>query len=215
MRLLILGASGGCGTWLTRIAVSRGHQVTAVTRAGQQGKVVGATDVVIGDVLDRSLLQRVTPHHDAVLCALGIRRAGKSPWSTRLSPATFMADVSRLLIPVMQSEGVSRLIAISAAGVGDSAHQLTWPVRTLLSLGNVGVAYRDLAVMEGQLAMRALDWLAVRPVTLVHGDVSGAAREVDRFTMRSTVRRADVAQWMIERIEQPALRSQRFVTLGT
>jgi putative NADH-flavin reductase len=215
MRLLILGASGGCGSWLTRIATTRGHHVSAVVRHGKSVSDPGVGGTFYGDVLNPSFLQDVIPGHDAVLCALGIRRAGRNPWSTRLSPPTFMADVMRSLLPAMDGAGVRRMIVISAAGVGGSAEQLTWPVRTLLSLGNVGAAYRDLAEMELSLTRSSADWLTVRPVTLVNGDVSGAAHEVTRFSLRSTIRRADVAQWMIECVEQPSHTAQRHVTLGS
>ncbi len=31
-KLLVLGASGGCGRWVVRMAKERGHQVTAIVR---------------------------------------------------------------------------------------------------------------------------------------------------------------------------------------
>ncbi len=32
MKLLILGASGGCGRWVVRLAAEQGHDVTAMVR---------------------------------------------------------------------------------------------------------------------------------------------------------------------------------------
>ncbi|MCC7053060.1 MAG: NAD(P)H-binding protein [Gemmatimonadaceae bacterium] len=216
MRLLILGASGGCGQWLTRIAVARGHEVTALVRgtARTSQALAGAT-IVRGDVLDPACLPSVLRRQDVVLSALGMRRASRNPWSALLSPPDFTARAVRGLIPAMEHAGVTRLVAISAAGVGDSDSQLTWPVRRLLSLGNVGVAYRDLAVMESELAASRLDWLVVRPVALVDGEVTGTASAVTRFGLASTIRRADVAQWMVEAAESVPQRASRFVTLGS
>ena len=215
MRLLILGATGGCGQWITRLAVARGHAVTALVRgtAPTPAALAGAT-VARGDVLDPACLPALLAGQDVVLSALGMRRASRNPWSTLLSPPDFTARMMRGLIPAMEQAGVTRLIAISAAGVADSDRQLTRPVRALLSLGNVGVAYRDLAVMEAQLEASRLDWLVVRPVALVNGDVTGSAREVTRFGLASTIRRADVAQWMVEAAESAPQRASRFVTLG-
>ena len=121
----------------------------------------------------------------------------------------------RGLLPAMQTAAVRRLIAISAAGVGDSASQLTWPVRRLLSLGNVGVAYRDLAQMERLVAASDLDWLLCRPVALVDGPATGHAREVDRFTLATTIRRADVAQWMVDQLDGEPPLTRRYITLGS
>jgi putative NADH-flavin reductase len=215
VRLLILGASGACGQWLTRIAVSRGHDVSALIRDGRHVETPGVRHVVQGEVTQPGVLDRAVPGHDAVLCALGIRRASRNPWSPLLSPSDFAEGMIQRLIPAMQRSGVRRLLVISAAGVGDSAAQLTWPVQQLLSLGNVAVAYRDLAAMELHLPVSGLDWLLIRPVALVNGAVRGAAREVSRFALSSTIRRADVAQWMVERVEQQGEFTRRYVTLGT
>ena len=49
MKLLVLGASGGVGRWLTRFAVEGGHEVTAVVRPTTtfDAPVIGETDVVV------------------------------------------------------------------------------------------------------------------------------------------------------------------------
>jgi hypothetical protein len=66
-----------------------------------------------------------------------------------------------------------------------------------VSTGNVAVAYRDLAGMEARFAASSLDWLAVRPVTLTHGAPRGRARPVEHYGLLSTIRRADVATWVV------------------
>jgi len=214
MRLLVLGASGGCGRWLTRLAVERGHEVTAVVRASADFQPPVGALVHRGDVTDPAVLDRVLSGQDAVLSALGIRRAGRSPWAPLRSPADLMERVVRGLIPAMRRHGVPRLIAISAAGVGDSLTQLTVPVRRLVAAGNVGVAYRDLAAMEAALAASDLDWLAIRPVTLVDGPPRRPARPVARFRLTSVIRRAEVAAWMLDAVERPTPFLERRVLLG-
>jgi pimeloyl-ACP methyl ester carboxylesterase len=101
------------------------------------------------------------------------------------------------LTRAMESQNVRRLIVISAGGVADSFSRLTWPVQQLVDAGSVAVAYRDLAGMEARLAASSLDWLAVRPVTLMNGAPLGRARPVDRYALTSTIRRADLAAWML------------------
>lgn len=167
-----------------------------------------------GDVTDAALLDRLLAGQQAVLSALGLRRAGRSPWAPLRSPPDLATRVAQALVPAMRRHGVGRLIAISAGGVGDSARQLTWPVRKLVSAGNVAVAYRDLESMEAVLEASGLDWLAVRPVTLIDGDPTERARPVERYGLMSSVRRADVAQWMLDAVEQPAPFAERRVLLG-
>jgi hypothetical protein len=105
-------------------------------------------------------------------------------------------------------------MAISAGGVGDSVHQLTWPVKRLIRAGNLGVAYRDLADMEGTLANSSLDWCAVRPVTLVNGTPRRPALPVQRYRLTSLIRRSEVAAWMLDAVERPTQFADRQVLLG-
>ncbi|HKG94009.1 MAG TPA: NAD(P)H-binding protein [Gemmatimonadaceae bacterium] len=215
MRFLVLGASGGVGRWVVRLAAERGHEVTAVVRASS-GYAPPPPGVVVrvGDVTDPALLDDAVAGRDGVLSCLGLRRAGRSPWAPLRSPPDLTARVARLLVPAMRRRGVRRLIAISAGGVGDSLARLGWPVRKLVAAGNVGVAYRDLAAMEAELEASGLDWLAVRPVTLVDGAPLGRARPAGRYGLASTVRRGDVAAWMLDAAERPGAFAERRVLLG-
>ena len=204
MRLLVLGASGGVGNWLVRLGALR-HDVTALVRPGATFEAPANVVVKRGDPTDAAMLADAVAGQDAVLSALGLRRAGKSPWAPLRSPADLTRRVTERLIPAMRQHEVTRVAVVSAAGVGDSFARCSWPVRKLVSTANVGVAYRDLAAMEGALAASDLDWLAVRPVTLVDGQPTGAARPVERYGLASTIRRADVAAWMLNAVERGTL----------
>jgi uncharacterized protein YbjT (DUF2867 family) len=218
MRLLVLGASGGCGRWLTRLAVERGHDVTALVRSGTDLTIAGAPAARLtvhhGDVTDPATLDTIVAGQDAVLSCLGLRRAGPSPWAALRSPADLTARVAGHLVAAMARHGVRRLVVVSAGGVGDSQAQLAWPVQALVRAGNVAVAYRDLAAMEAVLAASDLDWTAVRPVTLTDGAPRGRAAPVARYGLTSTVRRADVAAWMLAAAERPGGATRRHVLLG-
>ncbi|HEX6058657.1 MAG TPA: NAD(P)H-binding protein [Gemmatimonadaceae bacterium] len=215
MRLLILGASGGCGRWLTRLAAERGHDVVVLVRASAGFEAPDGVVVHRGDVTDPSALDRALTGRDAVLSALGLRRAGRSPWAPLRSPPDLTERAMRALVPAMGRRGVERIVAISAGGVGDSLARLGWPVRRLVATGNVGVAYRDLERMERVLEESGLDWLAVRPVTLADGEPRRAARPVERYGLTSSVRRSEVAAWMLDAVERPAPFAERRVLLGS
>jgi hypothetical protein len=115
----------------------------------------------------------------------------------------------------MESRNVRRVVLISAGGVGDSFERLSWPVRQLVSAGNIAVAYRDLAGMEARFAASSLDWLAVRPVTLTWGAPRERARPVDRYELLSTVRRSDVAGWVVAAAAGHDVFTAHDVLLGT
>lgn len=214
MNLLVLGASGRTGTWVVRMAVDGGDRVTAVLRPGSTADPAGAT-VLRGDVTDPDFLATAVAGHHAVISCVGLRRAGLSPWARLLSPPDLTTRLASTVARAMEHHAVRRLVVVSAGGVGDSITSLTWPVQQMVAAGNVGVAYRDLAGMEARLAQSSLDWLAVRPVTLVNGRPSAAARPVNRYALTSTIRRADVAQWMLAQARRHDSFIDHTVLLGT
>ena len=215
MKLLVLGASGATGGWLTRMSVQAGHEVTALVRQGSPFVSPSNVRVIHGEVLDAATLAAAVDGQNAVACCLGIRRAGKAPWSALRSPPDFMTRAAELLVSTMPRAGVRRVVAISAGGVAESLTQCTGVIRWMAGAGNVGVAYRDLAEMERQLSATRLDWLAVRPVTLVNGPPTGFASKVGRYGLFSIVRRSDVAAWMLGALSRPTPFIEQTVLLGT
>lgn len=215
MKLLVLGASGATGSWLTRLATQAGHEVTALVRPGSPFVPPAGVRLVRDEVLDPATLASALEGQGAVASCLGIRRASKAPWSALLSPPDFMTRVAALLVPAMTHTGVRRVVAISAGGVAESITQCSGVIRWLTGAGSVGAAYRDLAEMERQLSASRLDWLAVRPVTLMNGPPTGYAAKVDRYGLFSIVRRADVAAWMLGALARPTPYVEQTVLLGT
>jgi uncharacterized protein YbjT (DUF2867 family) len=214
LKLLVLGPSGGIGGWLVRLAAERGHDVTALVRPAARLDAPPSVRVVRGQPLDGGVLDAALEGQTAVASCVGLRRAGKSPYAPLRSPENLVELVMRALVPAMERASVRRLVAVSAAGVGDSMTQLSVPMRWLVTRGNIGVAYKDLERAEAVLRASALDWLAVRPVSLVNGLPTGRARPVARFGIFATVRRSDVAAWMLQALEGREPLAQRMVMLG-
>ena len=197
------------------MAAQAGHEVTALVRPGATFVPPPNVREVRGEVLDAATLAAAVDGQNAIACCLGIRRAGKAPWSALLSPQDLMTRVASLLVSAMPRAGVRRVVAISAGGVAESITQCTGVIRWLAAAGNVGVAYRDLAEMERQLSASRVDWLALRPVTLMNGGPTGLARKVDRYGLFSIVRRSDVAAWMLGALSRPTPYVEQTVLLGT
>jgi uncharacterized protein YbjT (DUF2867 family) len=215
MNLLILGASGATGGWLTKLAAQAGHSITVIVRPNTAFDPPMGTRVIRGDVLDRATLSVALEGQHAVASCLGIRRAGKNPFAPIMSPPDFTSRVTALLAPEMTRAGVRRVVAISAAGVAESITQCSTIVRWVVSAGNVGLAYRDLAEMERRLSASSLDWLAVRPVTLVNGPPTGLAGKVDSYGLFSMIRRSDLAAWMLGALARPTPYIEQTVMIGT
>ncbi len=200
MKLVVLGASGGCGIHVVRHALARSHAVTAVVRAPAAARVPAGATVVCDDVLRDGAIAHAVRGHDAVISCLGIRRRfPRNPWSRLISPPDFTSRTAAALVAAMRAARVERVLAISAAGVADSEPRMSRLLRWLFAHSKVGDAYRDLAAMEAVYAGSALDWTAVRPVTLTNLGVR-ATRETDRFGLTATIPREAVAIWLLDHL---------------
>jgi uncharacterized protein YbjT (DUF2867 family) len=202
MKILILGASGGCGRWLVRLAQERGHEVRALVRPATVYEAPNAVEVVRGEVLEHGVLATALEGREAVLSALGLRRkAPWNPWSALISPPDLTTRVAESLAAAMPRAGVRQLVVISAAGVGESFERTHPLIRWMIRASNMNPAYGDLYRMEEVLAASDLDWMAVRPTTLAPGAPTGKARQADRYGLFSRIRRSDVAAFMLDAVE--------------
>jgi uncharacterized protein YbjT (DUF2867 family) len=204
MNLVLLGASGGVGQQLGRLALARGHQIVAVVRPSTTYTPPEGARVVRGDPADPSVLDEALHGADAVLSCLGIkRRSVANPWSAITSPADLATACARAHTAAMKRHGVRRIVAVSAAGVGDSGPRMNLVMRALVATSSIGIAYRDLASMEAVYAESGLEWLAPRPTRLTDGPVSGRVKVVESFGSFDAISRADVAAWMLDALDLP------------
>lgn len=197
MKTVVFGASGTCGSWLVRQAVERGHTVRAVVRASSAWEAPEGVERLEADPTRADEVARAVEGAEVVFSCLGLRRASVLPWSRLLSPPDLVRTFVGHLARALEGRDHGPVVWISAGGVGDSRGRLTGAVGRLVDTGNVGVAYRDLEAAEA----RAPDdprWTAVRPVTLLPGGPTGHVGPVPRYGLFSTVRRADVALFMLE-----------------
>ena len=198
VQFLVLGASGGCGQWVVRLAHARGHDVSAIKREASPYQPPRGVEVVTGEVTEPAFLVPLLERSDSVISCLGLRRAGKSPWAKLQSPPDLVQRVASTIGEVFGGDVDRRLVWLSAGGAGSSRSSASAFVKRLTECGNVGVAYRDLEAAEESLDHTAVRHLAVRPVTLTPGAPDGRATPIARYRITSTIRRSNVAQWMID-----------------
>ncbi len=202
MRILILGASGGVGKHLLPLAAAKGHTVTALTRAAMP-LPEGARGIV-DDVLREGCFDQHVGGHDVVLSCLGLKRSNPAnPWSKLVSPTDFSSRTARALVAAMQKHKVPRVIAVSAAGVAESAPRMNLLMKFFVATSKVGDGYRDLAVMEQIYADSGLEWCCPRPMRLTDGPPSSNVRIIDGFPMTAAISRVDVAAYMLGFVEGP------------
>jgi uncharacterized protein YbjT (DUF2867 family) len=201
----VLGASGGCGRWVTRLAAESGHDVTAMVRPGADYDPPEGVRVVRASALEPERVAQASRGRDAVLCCIGAQRVHPfNPWSSLRPPHHVCELAAKAIVAGLLESGVRRVVAISAAGVGDSFDRINPLMRWFVRRSTIGHMYADLEAMEALFRRSHLDWMTVRPVTLIKGKPTHKAREVDRFRTSAHITRGDVAAWMLGAVMESA-----------
>lgn len=198
MKVLILGATGNVGRWATRLAVAAGHEVTAFARPSTPADPPLTVRLERGSVLDVDHLRRAMADQQVVVSCIGAQRTNPlNPFSPIRPPLHVCEGSARAIVQAASDTGVTRVVAISAAGVADSAPAMNGAMQWLVRRSSIGAMYADLAAMEQVYRESALEWQAVRPVTLVSAGPSRRTHVVTRYRAASIVSRADVATWLV------------------
>lgn len=194
-KILVLGATGPTGRLIVGEALRRGHVVTALVRSPDP--VADSTGVryVKGDARDENALREALAGNDVVISALG---TPASPFKE----VTLLSEATRALVAAMRHKDVTRLIAITGVGAGDTRghggfvfDRLVYP----LLLRNV---YADKNRQERVIRDSGLDWTIVRPAVLNNKPARGQVRALTELSgfHGGTVARADVAQFLLDQV---------------
>ena len=119
MTIAVIGATGGVGRHVVRLALEQGHTVVALARDPAKIVAPGDSDKLRKEKLDLAQrdvdgLSHALKGVDMVLSCLGNRR-GEPP---------IVANGTSTLMAAMQKSKVKRFAMISSIGVGDSRLQL-------------------------------------------------------------------------------------------
>ena len=198
MNILILGATGRVGAESVRLAVKRGHSVTAFVRDPDKFRVQVGGDiakVAVGDLskpdtLDAALAAPI----DAVLNAVGV---------DPLKPSTFVTDAARTVTQAMKRAGLKRYVAVSGTACMPKT-ALGRVAEVVLGLTPVRHALRDHRGAFDIVTHADLVWtLAGCP--WIKDIPAGPYTEHDIFPGgMKTIAPADVADFLTRTIDQPA-----------
>lgn len=168
-RILILGATGRTGKMLLKLALEKGYEVNVLVRDLNHFKVKHERLTIIeGNPLDQEILNEAMRDCRAIISTLNISRKSDFPWSELRTPENFLSETISRVIALSPLHGISRVIVLSAWGVGDSRKHIPGWFRWLIDHSNIGVAYRDHEAQEQLLAASGLEYTAVRPAALVN-----------------------------------------------
>ena len=99
----------------------------------------------------------------------------------------------------MKKNGVKKACVISAGGVGDSYHKVSFIMRIIINISALAHVFRLLEKMEVRYDEATdLDICIVRLPVLTDGPLTDKGRVVPNLYGNHTSSRADVAKWMID-----------------
>jgi len=197
--ILVIGGSKGIGLEAVKRALEKGHRVRAFARGAERLRLTHDNlEKRNGDALKSEDVAQALVGIDAVIQALGVA-AGPD---MVLRKVHLFSGATAILVPAMEKAGVTRLIAVTGFGAGDSKASINClqrlPFRALL-----GRAYDDKTIQEDIIRKSELDWTIVRPGVLTRGPRSGTYRVLDDpATWRNgIISRADVADFLVDQID--------------
>jgi putative NADH-flavin reductase len=207
-KILVLGATGGTGRLIVDQAVARGDDVAVLVRSAEKAKDLKGAKIIVGDARDEAALRQAVKGRDGVVSALG---TPASPFKE----VTLLSTATRALVKAMEAENVSRLVAITGIGAGDSAghggflfDKLIFP----LLLRNV---YADKDRQEAIVKNSGLAWTLVRPSVLNNKPGRGTIKAIEDLSdfHGGSISREDVAKFVLDQVSTDAwLRRSPLIT---
>ncbi len=110
----------------------------------------------------------------------------------------------------MKKYDVSRLICLSAWGIGDSKDRLPFVFKHIILPLLMKEEYEDKEAQEQLIQQSTLDWTIVRPSRLTNGPHTGSYRmkSILEFSGQSSISRADVADCMLKQLTDQTFRQK-------
>jgi putative NADH-flavin reductase len=196
LRLLIIGGTSGIGLETVRLALERGHQVTAMARRPERMTLSHPNLILFkGDVADPYAVDGAVQGRDAIIFTISL--------GPTQEPVSVFSTGTRNVLDSMERFGVGQLVMITGIGAGDSRGHgsafYDWFVRPVL----LDTVYQDKDHSEELLRESDVDWVIVRPGFL--NDKAGTGtyrviRDLEGVTA-GDISRADVAHFLLATVE--------------
>ncbi len=213
MKICLLGATGRTGKLVLRQALKSGHQVTCLARSVNRIESRDGLSVIEGDTRNEQDLQQALIGCQGVISVLNVSRRSDFPWSSLRTPQTFLSDTIKQLLPLVEANGIERLVVCSAWGVAETAKDIPGWFSWFIKNSNIGKAYEDHERQEKLLEASRVPWTIIQPVGLTNSSRSERVRESFQNTPKPslTISRQSVARYMVTALEKPHLIRKKVV----
>jgi nucleoside-diphosphate-sugar epimerase len=200
LRILVIGGTSGIGLQTVKLALERGHLVTAMARRPERmGMHHPGLTTMSGNILDAEAVQRAIADQDAIVIAIGMGPTRK--------PVTLFSEGTLNVLNRMVAQGVRRLTAVTGIGAGDTRghggffyDRVFWPLalKTIYADKN-----RQEALIRDYGSKGLVDWTIVRPGFLTDDNPKYRYRVITDLqgVTADKITRADVAHFIVAALE--------------
>ncbi len=206
MNIAIIGAGAGIGLESVKLALKKGHIVTALSTNTDQIPNHPNLIKINGSATSLIDLKHAITGSDAVLITVGTKNK---------KATTLFSDIANTLVKVTDDlKFSSPVLVITGFGAGESKNYLSFFMRTVISLF-LKDQYINKTVMEEIITKSTMKWEIIRPGMLTNGDSQSTYKVISGLQKGMKVgkiSRADVAQFLITEAENP-LRLYQYVAL--
>lgn len=200
--VVILGATGASGRLVVERALAHGHKVTAVVRSADHPPFGSEVEVRQADVTDpQSLLAAVS----GAATVIGTLGANRGP---------LMQQSTAALVRAAAAGGPHRVVMLSGYSV--LTDRLTRPAGLMATTAMKAMS-TDKAAAESLLRASDTDWTVVYATRLTNAAATGRTRVLadgERIGLRASITRADVAEFLVQAVDDPAMSRRDVVIAG-
>lgn len=200
LRILIIGGTRGIGRETVKLALERGHTVTAMARRPERLDLTHPALVTIkGDILDVATVREAVTEQDAIVIAIGMGLTRR--------PVTLFSRGTENVLDAMEATNTCRLVAVTGMGAGDTRDHGGFFYDRIFRPLALQTVYDDKDRQESLIKDRgksfSLAWTIVRPGALGNGPPKHRYRVIADLTGVSggRIARSDVAHFIVAALE--------------
>lgn len=174
MKVVVFGSTGGTGRAVIRTLLAGGHEVTAFARDATKLTAAPGLSVLTGDAMNAADVARAVAGQDRVVVSLGNSQNAYALLfgARRTTPRNVCEVGTRNVIAAMQAASLSRLVCVTAFGVGDTRDRLPLLFKVFFRL-LLREHMADKEQQEKLVKASGLDWTLVQPVGLTDLPATG------------------------------------------
>lgn len=190
MRIFLLGATGKTGTVFLNMALAKGHHITAYVRSPEKLTIAENLTIIQGNLESIPQMSAAMRDHDVVVSCLGGNDNDQS---------NVIQKLTEVIVASMKESNVSRIAAISSAGIHN---EFSWVTNFILNLFYKHVI-NDHRLAAQFIMTSGLDYTLARPLSLTDGGLTKSYRKMTIGVPKGgkNISRQDLAHFLLETIE--------------